>query len=148
VTATTIDFERKFGERRAYCRALAELSLQQPQLVREDRTADLVELLKHKQQLINELLDLTNGEHELRDEWRSRRSHIDPTVRVRCETILNETERLLAAILKVEQDVTTTLIQKQEETRRELQAISASGAAHHAYHAEEEGAVSRFRVDL
>ncbi|OYW21427.1 MAG: hypothetical protein B7Z55_05810, partial [Planctomycetales bacterium 12-60-4] len=92
-----------FRGRAACCRALLDLSKQQQDYIDASDYSGLIELLTHKQQLIDELSRSDYDGINLWQTWRSERQQLEPEDRQACEQVLDEADRLLKELLSLEQ---------------------------------------------
>jgi hypothetical protein len=129
MTATADRYLDAFRSRRAYARALVELSAEQAELVAAEDYAALTALLTHKQQLIDALLEPTIAWQA----WRTDRDKLPNIVRRDCEAILDEAEQLLNELLTCEADSTARLQQQRDTTERLLGEVNHGREAFTAY---------------
>ncbi len=124
------DYYAAFCWRRECCRALLELSQWQAQLIAAENYAELVELLQQKQHLVNELVGPPEA---LWRSWRSARTTLDSALRERCETVLDETDRLLKQVLQEEAAGTARLSSQQAKTADALAVLREGQQTASAY---------------
>ncbi len=136
-----------FRTRRACCRALLELSRRQADLISVRDYAALIDLLGHKQQLIDELAAPHGGLSPWWRGWKTDRERLAPGERAACEAVLDETETLLAELLSLDAAGTATLSTERESTAAALAEVNHAGLALEGYLPPAEVAVSR-RLDL
>lgn len=144
---TPTDFYTAFHLRQACCQALLELAMRQAELIGEDNYHEMFEVLQSKQALIDHLGQLSLEQQPLRNAWTSRRAAMSAAERSRCDAVLTQTERLLAALLEMEQSSTQQLLARRQRTQRELQSISAGVQAQLAYQSRPPTVTSRLDVD-
>jgi hypothetical protein len=147
VPATVADFLAAFRSRHALCAALVELSEVQQALVAAEDYAALVELLSHKQRLIDSLLDSGRESPPLWQQWRAERDRLPSDLRHECTTILDEADRLLNQVLTLESESTQHMQQHRDVTERRLRDVNHGSQALAAYDVPSEPSRSR-RLDL
>jgi hypothetical protein len=132
-TITAADFLTAFRARRAYCRALLDLSAEQAALIAADEYSDLIALLTQKQQLLDALADAGRKPVDLWRAWQSERGQLTDSQRQECERTLAETESLLQELTQAEQSSTELLMSRRDATEQALGAVNRGGAAHAEY---------------
>ena len=144
-----LDFSYLFRVRRDYCRALLELSRGQDVLIETDDYTQLLVILGQKQGILGRMEELNRGQPQLWETWRAQRGQLDPGARALCETLLGETEAVLAELHDQEQASTERLAQRRNATRLELTTLTQGVRAHDAYaHVGSAGADSGYRLDI
>jgi hypothetical protein len=141
------EFFAAFNLRQACCRALLELSRRQSDRIAQDDYAELFEILQNKQSLIEHLGRLSRDQTPLRTAWPKQRETFSSEDRERCETVLAETEALLAALIREEQSSSSLLVSRRDATQHELQSLSAGRQARQAYQPRPQPALSRFDLN-
>lgn len=141
------DFFAAFHQRQACCLALLELSRQQSDLIGQDDYAALIEILQNKQSLIEHLSQLSYDQTLLRAAWPTQRETFSFEDRERCDTVLAETESLLAALLREERSSSNLLVTRRDAAQHELQSLSAGRQARHAYQSRPQPVLSRFDLN-
>lgn len=142
------DFLTAFQLRHACCRALLELSRQQAGRIADDNFTELTEILQSKQALIDHLGQLADEQQPLRTAWPLQRDGLSAADRERCESILADTEALLAVLLNEERSSSTQLTIRRDATQRELQTLAVGVQAQEAYASRSPAILSRFDVNL
>ncbi|MBX3449690.1 MAG: hypothetical protein KF777_09035 [Planctomycetaceae bacterium] len=120
--------------RRECCRALVGLSHGQNDLIATEAYDELLPLLRQKQELIDQLVDGSDGTVAPWADWTRMREHLSPPVRAACEEALRETQLLMSELMDLERTGTTQLTASRDATQRELAAISKGVNVHSAYH--------------
>lgn len=128
-----LDFVSAFRTRREFCRALLEVSRQQAALIASDDYAELLDVLGHKQRLLDGMRQHTQQTAAVWSQWRQARDGLPEKPRSTCEQLLAETEAILAELVAHEKDSTDLLTTRREATQRELLAVSRGAHAHEAY---------------
>jgi hypothetical protein len=141
------EFLAAFNLRQACCRALLELSQRQSALIAQGDYAELLEILQSKQSLIEHLGQLSRDQSPLQTAWPKQRGTFSAEDRKRCETVLAETESLLAALIAEERSSSTRLVSRRDAAQHELQSLSAGRQARQAYHSRPQPTLSRFDLN-
>jgi len=126
----THHYLQAFRERRAYCQALVDLSEQQSELIDTEVYTDLVDLLNHKQQLLDLLLATGSN---LWHDWKSDRNNLAQEDRDACNALLQETETLLQQLMLHEQQCTTHLSTRRDAVQTALRNVQQAGVALNGY---------------
>lgn len=142
------DFQAAFQTRHACCQALLELSRQQGALIAAEDYDEFTTLLTSKQALIDYLGQLNGETLELQRTWPEKRDQLSSEERRRCEQLLADTEALLAELLEAEQFSSRQLVERRDQTTRELQSVAAGAQAQDAYALSSEPVLSRFDLNL
>ena len=149
MSADRLDFSYIFRVRRDYCRALLELSRGQDTLIETDDYTQLLVILGQKQGILGRMEELNRGQPRLWETWRAQRGQLDAGTRALCETLLEETQTVLAELHQQEHLSTERLASRRNETRLELATIAHGARAHDAYaHVEAASAESGYRLDV
>jgi len=127
------DFLAAFRARRAHCRALLELTMEQRALIATDDYTQLLRLLSHKQQVLDALLSVGREPVDVWGAWRSERERVPQPLRAECERTLAETEELLSQLLAQEQTCTAYLADRRHATESALCALNHGSAAQAGY---------------
>ncbi len=117
---------RVLKSRREYCRAMMQLAEEQQVLIDQNRTAELLQVIAQKQRVIDGLTEMGAAFGGLAGYWRQIRDGLSSELRVECDTILAESEVLLAAALEREAQGTRQLTQRRDETQRQLRKVGQS----------------------
>uniref|UniRef100_A0A7C2NYZ2 Flagellar protein FlgN n=1 Tax=Schlesneria paludicola TaxID=360056 RepID=A0A7C2NYZ2_9PLAN len=136
-----------FRSRRECCRALLELSAQQQTLAASGNYAELLELLAHKQQVLDVLVDPGRETLTLWQTWRQERDALPGEARRACEAILDEAEQMLQQLLGLEADSTAVLTVRRDHTEQLLRDVNQGRQALAAYQSPSD-AVAAPRLDL
>lgn len=136
-----------FTSRREICRALHRLTELQQQFITDQDYDLLVDLLGHKQQLIDALNDASRNPAELWQSWRSDRDRLPGDMKQQCEFVLEETETLLRELLRLEESGTELLTTRRDATAQALRDVNQGGLARLAYQPSTDLPSSR-RLDL
>ncbi len=141
------EFLTAFQLRRAVCQALFAQASQQAELIAADEYGSLMEVLELKQNLLNHLGRLSTEQAPLRTAWLKDRDRLPAADRARCDSLLAETESLLAKLLEAEQSSTKLLTARRDATQSSLASLSVGVQAQHAYQTAERAVVSRFDLN-
>ncbi|MDZ4686364.1 MAG: flagellar export chaperone FlgN [Planctomycetaceae bacterium] len=150
MTTATLTADRylaAFRSRREYCRALLDLSVEQQALVTAEDYPGLVELLNHKQQLLDALLDAGREPAALWQAWRTERDHMSGDVRRACEAVLDDAERLLQELLSIETESTQQFSANREIAQQLLRDVNQGSQLLAAYQSPSDPTAFR-RLDL
>ncbi|HUQ71898.1 MAG TPA: flagellar export chaperone FlgN [Planctomycetaceae bacterium] len=150
MTTTVLSADRylaAFRSRREYCRALLDLSVEQQALVTAEDYPGLVELLNHKQQLLDALLDAGREPAALWQAWRTERDHMPGDVRQACEVVLDDAEQLLQQLLALEAESTQRFSANREIAQQLLRDVNQGSQLLAAYQSPSDPAAFR-RLDL
>jgi vacuolar-type H+-ATPase subunit I/STV1 len=146
--AADIDFVAAFTSRRAQCLALRTLSQQQSQFDIAAEPERLLELIHVKQELIDELFSVDQGQ-QLLSAWKSTRDQLPTARRSQCEQLLSEAQSLLAEVLATEDRVIQTVRTLCDRTASELRQVHTAASVHHEYHrSAEDSGPRRLDCDL
>lgn len=127
------DYLDAFRARRAYCDALLQLSRQQSGLIAADDYTQLLELLAHKQQLIDAWVQ-SNGRQQMAwQSWPQQRSRLEVAARTTCEELLEECRTLMADLMAEETCSTRELTMRKELAEQSLSAVCGGQQAAGAY---------------
>jgi hypothetical protein len=110
--------------RRKHCRDLLELSRRQNQFIDASDYSQLMSTLAQKQRILGRLDEVKRRYPELSRQWTSLRDAGLPALRTDCESLIAETEAILAELLESEKLGTNQLTERREATRRQLAAVS------------------------
>jgi len=110
--------------RRKYCRDLLELSLRQHQFIDSADYAQLMSTLAQKQRILGRLDEMKRRYPELSRQWAALRDTGLPSLRTDCESLIADTETILAELLESEKQGTDRLAERREATRRQLEAVT------------------------
>lgn len=119
--------------RRQHCRDLLELSQKQHQFIAAGDYTQLMSTLAQKQRILGRLDEVKRRYPELSRQWTSLRDAGLPAVRNDCESLIAETESILAELLESEKQGTEQLSQRRESTRRQLEAVSQGVQVNQTY---------------
>lgn len=119
----TQELLRVLKSRREYCRAMTQLADEQQTLIDGNRTPELLQLIAQKQRVIDGLTELGAAFGGLAAYWKSVRDSLTDDIRAECESILAESEVLLAAALEREAQGTKQLAQRRDQTQQQLRKI-------------------------
>lgn len=136
-----------FRMRAACCRAVQELSERQPACIAAGNYEELIELLNHKQLLVDQLIGNDGTSQSLWRAWQADRDQLAQTERTACEAVLDETESLLRQILEQDAASTHDMQSQRDTTQAALSEINHAGQAARGYESPYEMSVSR-RLDL
>lgn len=112
---------------------LLELSRRQLQLIEADDYAQLVSVQGRKQQILERLNAISPAAPTLKDRWARDRDLLPPDDRRECDRTLAESESLLATLLEEEQASATRLVERRDETQKQLESLGHGALAHDAY---------------
>jgi hypothetical protein len=110
-----------------------ELARRQHELIESGDMTPLLQLLAEKQRALTELQDLERQLDPFRAEDPARRVWSGEAERVRCASLADQADRLLAEILDVEKRCEESLRRRRDETAEQLAVVQAAGAARGAY---------------
>jgi hypothetical protein len=144
---TAAEFLTAFQFRQAMCRALLDLSRRQSTLIAGDDYAQLHEVLKSKQGLIDHLGRMSQEQVSLYDAWPVQRDRLPATERERCDAVLAEIESLLTVLLSEEQASSNQLIVRRNVTQRELQSLAIGVETQRAYQSRPSPSLSRLDLN-
>jgi hypothetical protein len=133
---TTYDLLKFFIHRLAYARALWQLYQEQQQAIDQNNMDVLMETLMHKQGVMQAMGDLQQNHPDWVEVWKETRDTLPANVREQCEELFQETEKLIAQLLVMEQAGIEELTRRREEILTQLHEVSTFADAHHAYHKE------------
>lgn len=109
--------------RREYCRAMLELSQRQSNLIDQGNFSELLQLIAQKQRVLDHLSELSQMFGGIVTFWKSVRDQLGSDLRAQCQQIIDESERILAASMNLEQQGTAVLSQRRDETQIRLKEI-------------------------
>ncbi|HET6325131.1 MAG TPA: hypothetical protein VFG04_10695 [Planctomycetaceae bacterium] len=110
--------------RRKHCRDLLDLSQRQHQFIDAADYTQLMATLAQKQRILGRLDEMKRRYPELSRQWTSLRDSGLPATRNDCESLIAETETILAELLESEKQGTQHLSVRRENTRRQIEAVS------------------------
>ncbi len=110
--------------RRKHCRDLLELSQRQHQFINAADYAQLMATLAQKQRILGRLDEVKRRYPELSRQWAMLRDSGLPAIRTDCESLIADTEAILAELLESEKQGTDRLAERREATRRQLEAVT------------------------
>jgi hypothetical protein len=110
--------------RRKHCRDLLELSRRQHQFIDAGDYTQLMSTLAQKQRILGRLDEVKRRYPELSRQWASLRESGLPALRTDCESLIADTEAILAELLESEKQGTDHLAERRDATRRQLEAVS------------------------
>ena len=106
----------------------------------------LLDILSSKQRVIVQLQDVEKALSPFRDQDPDQRRWKNPPARRECARQLAECEALMGQIMSEEQKSEEAMVQRRDETARQLQGAHQAGRARGAYAAESQTAARR--IDL
>ncbi len=133
IVASDTDFLRIFNDRRRCFADLLALSREQLRFIEDDNYPRLLSILGGKQRIIGRLEALTRDRPGLLADWQLQRAVLPAAERSACEAALAETESILAELLQHEQIGADHLAQRRDQTRLQLQHVTAGALAQRAY---------------
>ena len=122
--ATLEDVLDVLKQRHAHCRQLLDLSRRQNRVIDASDYSSLLGILGQKQRILGRLDELKRRYPELSRQWTSLRDSGLPATRNDCESLIAETETILAELLDSEKQGTHQLSERREATRRQIEAVS------------------------
>lgn len=128
-----IDYPKLFAVRLEYSRALLKLSLQQQDLIEQDDYTQLLDVLGQKQRLLGQLDQYTRQLPQLWEKWKADRDQLPTDQRETCETILQQSEAVLSALLQNEDTSTQSMVDRRNQTREQLKSLNQGGRVGEAY---------------
>ncbi len=125
---------------------LREMVGKQLELATDGSVAALLDVLASKQRVIVRLQDVETSLSPFRDQDPNQRRWRLPQVRDLCAQQLAECETLLEQILSEERQSETAMVQRRDETAKQLHGAHHAGRARGAYTAESKSSLSQ--IDL
>ena len=119
--------------RRQHCHSLLRLSKQQRELIDTVDYSQLLTVLGKKQRILGRLDELTSRHPDFGSQWQTQRDSLDSKIRKEGELILSDIEKILSDLLELEQESTTVLSLRRDETKRQLETLSQGTQTHKAY---------------
>jgi hypothetical protein len=110
--------------RRKHFRDLLDLSHRQHKFIDAGDYTQLMSTLAQKQRILGRLDEMKRRYPELSRQWTSLRDSGLPATRNDCESLIAETETILAELLDSEKQGTHQLSERREATRRQIEAVS------------------------
>lgn len=121
------------NQRREHCRALLELSRRQHATISNGDYDELIELVERKQRVLMRLDDLKKAQPAGLHDWNTHRGSLPGPVRESCDAVLQQTEQILTELLAEEENCARQLMQRRDETRRQLDHMAQGRLLHGAY---------------
>ncbi len=119
--------------RRKHCHDLLELSRRQIEFIETNDFTQLMSTLAQKQRILGRLDEVKRRYPELSRQWVTLRDSGMPAIRTVCESLIADTESILAELLESEKEGTTQLSQRRDATRRQLEAVSQGVHVNQSY---------------
>ena len=136
------DFLKFFAYRLAYTRGLVDLMQMQESAIQDNDISKLMEILSHKQSILNEI-ELQQQEFpQWQNSWEEQRAFISIQTRTQCERLFHEIQKLLGELLIQEQSNIEQLAVQRDDVLGQLDALSSSLKQQGAYQQKEELMVS------
>lgn len=127
------DYPKLFSIRLEYSKRLLKLSVQQQDLIDQDDYSGLLDVLGTKQRLLGQLDQYTKQLPTLWEKWVRDREELSIEQRKTCEQILNESEKVLAKLLKNEDSSTQCMAERCDQTKRQIQSLNQGAKVGEAY---------------
>jgi FlgN protein len=127
------DLLEVLAHRRKHCRDLLELSRRQNRVIDSGDYPQLMSILAQKQRILGRLDEIKRRYPDLGRQWSALRISGPAAIRSDCETIINETEAILAELLQTENEGAEQLSRRREATRRQLEGISEGVRVNESY---------------
>lgn len=137
------DFLTVLKNRKEYLNCLLQLSLSQNRIIAENNYDELLTVLQKKQNLIRRMEEFRQGDLDVKREWESLRAQLEPQVRQKCETVIDDSRRILEEVMVSEKESTEFLMKQRDETRSQLRAVQQGDQAHRAYRQQDQSSQSR-----
>lgn len=112
------------NRRRKHCRDLLNLSRQQNGVIHNSDYSQLMTILAQKQRVLGRLDEIKRRHPDLGRQWTALRESAPLTLRRDCESVIAETETILAELLQTEKNGADQLVERRDATRRQLESIS------------------------
>lgn len=127
------NFPALFQSRYSELLALADLQTDQDRAIMAEDDEACLTLLDRKQLLLQHMAERRPGSQELRVRWRAERANLDPAVRQTCETLLAQSEALIARLIDAEAHSLLQMRNRQQSTHLELDQVSRQFEFQQAY---------------
>lgn len=137
------DFLTVLKNRKEYLNCLLQLSLSQNRIIAENNYDELLTVLQKKQNLIRRMEEFRQGDLDVKREWESLRAQLEPQARQKCETVIDDSRRILEEVMVSEKESTEFLMKQRDETRSQLRAVQQGDQAHRAYRQQDQSSQSR-----
>ena len=121
-------------------RRLCKLAELQHEHVRQGRTEQLLDLLKDRQQVLEQIADFERRIGPVKRQWTQYLSTLNGTDRAEAESMLSETRRLLEEITSADKDDALVLQQRKLNLGRQINQTAAARQFNRAYSAAAYGA--------
>lgn len=128
-----IDYLKLFSVRLEYSKRLLKLSFLQQDLIDQNDYTGLLDVLGQKQRLFGQLDQYTKQLPMLWEKWRSERDLLLADQREACEQILQESEEVLAKLLKNEDTSTQCMVDRRDHTNQQIQSLNQGEKVGEAY---------------
>lgn len=112
---------------------LSELSVQQEALINQDNAAELLSVLGRRQQVIDQLHELSQELKPFRARWDAVRSALPAATRQTVEAILGRIENMQQAVAKRDEADCQLLRQRQHRVSGEFEHMARASGARMAY---------------
>ncbi len=129
-TATLIQL---VDERWQTLQTLLELSLRQSEIIQQEKISELLPLLSSKQPLLQRFAELQEQLRPLAAQPAAARQWDSPAQRQACQQQLDESEEMLAEMLRLEQECETQLVAGRDRLSERMQQSDGSQRAASAY---------------
>jgi hypothetical protein len=126
-------FVQSLDVRRGHCRALLELARRQHGLVVQAQYGPLLELLQHKQHVLDRLSEVSRSQSALNGGWPQLREQAGDAVQARVEQLMDEVEHLLKEVAEQESQALADLQTQRDETARQIAELSQGTQVQRAY---------------
>jgi len=136
---TLKELRQLLQHRHEYSRVLLTLADAQSELIDQGEYSGLIELLVQKQTVLDAFHQSSQLSPSLREQWHAVRDQLEAGPRQECERWIAETEANLERLIASEQTSTEQMQVKRDQTRDQLQLVSAGLAAQDAYTDQEQG---------
>ncbi|WP_153559071.1 hypothetical protein [Roseimaritima sediminicola] len=129
----TAELVRLVDERWQTLQTLLEMTLQQSELIQQQQVAELLPSLSRKQPLLEQFARLQEQLRPLAQRPADAWHWPDPAQRAACQQKLDESEQMLAEMMRLEQQCETELVASRDQLAQRMQQSDGSQRAASAY---------------
>ncbi|QEG42725.1 flagellar export chaperone FlgN [Roseimaritima ulvae] len=133
--ADTTKLIQLIAERWQTLQTLLDMSLQQSEMIQQERISELIPLLSSKQPLLQRFADLQEQLRPYAAQPAETRQWADEAQRQTCQQQWDESEEMLAEMMRLEQDCETQLVAGRDRLAERMQQSDGSQRAASAYQA-------------
>ena len=131
--ADAAELADRLAQQRDLYQQLKALSDQQGQLIAAGQAEPLLAVLSQRQSIIEQISQLNEQLVPLRQRWPEKAVHLDEAQRQRINTLLEEVEAMLEAIIRQDDQHRQQLYAAKEQITQKLEHASVAGRAMNAY---------------